>query len=58
MAYTLVTTRDKEFAPHLVRNLEGASQHVPETLLELASQCSWFKKTRFQGEGTKGKGKY
>ncbi|GAU96447.1 hypothetical protein RvY_07892 [Ramazzottius varieornatus] len=46
-AYTLLTEKDKEFAPHLVRNLEGANQHVPEKLMELASQCSWFKKNRF-----------
>ncbi|XP_055342548.1 ATP-dependent RNA helicase DDX42-like [Paramacrobiotus metropolitanus] len=52
-AYTLVVPQDKEFTPHLVRNLEGANQHVPEKLLELAEQCSWFKKTRFKG----GKGK-
>ncbi|OQV11881.1 ATP-dependent RNA helicase DDX42 [Hypsibius exemplaris] len=54
IAYTLMTEKDKEFAPHLVRNLEGANQHVPEKLMTLASGCSWFKKTRFQ-TGTKGK---
>lgn len=51
-AYTLLTDKDKEFAPHLVRNLEGANQYVSEPLMELAGQCSWFKKTRF----TAGKG--
>lgn len=37
-AYTLVTDKDKEFAGHLVRNLEGANQEVPQTLLDLALQ--------------------
>mgnify|MGYP006389967379 CR=1 FL=1 len=36
-AYTLVTReRDQEFAGLLVRNLEGASQAVPQELLDLA----------------------
>lgn len=52
-AYTLVTEKDKEFAGHLVRNLEGANQEVPESLLELAMQSSWFRKSRFKS----GKGK-
>lgn len=52
-AYTLVAEKDKEFAGHLVRNLEGANQEVPEALLELAMQSSWFKKSRFKS----GKGK-
>ena len=39
-AYTLVTLKDKEFAGHLVRNLEGACQYVPDELLELAMQVS------------------
>ncbi|CAL1547537.1 unnamed protein product [Lymnaea stagnalis] len=52
-AYTLITEKDKEFAPHLVRNLEGANQHVPPGLLELAQKCPWFKKNRYKG----GKGK-
>lgn len=52
-AYTLVTDKDKEFAGHLVRNLEGANQKVPEDLLELAMQSSWFRNSRFKG----GKGK-
>ena len=52
MAYTLMTDKDKEFAPHLVRNFEGANQHVPDKLMDLASQCSWFKKNRFSsGKG-------
>ncbi|KAK7010200.1 ATP-dependent RNA helicase DDX42, partial [Biomphalaria glabrata] len=52
-AYTLITEKDKEFAPHLVRNLEGANQHVPPALLDLAQKCPWFKKNRYKG----GKGK-
>ncbi|RUS76863.1 hypothetical protein EGW08_015373 [Elysia chlorotica] len=52
-AYTLVTEKDKEFAPHLVRNLEGANQRVPPALLELAQKCPWFKNNRYKG----GKGK-
>lgn len=35
-AYTLVTDKDFEFAGHLVRNLEGAAQPVPQELLDLA----------------------
>lgn len=52
-AYTLVTEKDKEFAGLLVRNLEGANQHVPDDLLELAMQSSWFRNSRFKS----GKGK-
>ncbi|KAK3930300.1 ATP-dependent RNA helicase DDX42 [Frankliniella fusca] len=52
-AYTLVTDKDKEFAGHLVRNLEGANQEVPSALLDLAMQSAWFRKSRFKG----GKGK-
>jgi len=53
-AYTLVTATDKEFAGHLVRNLEGANQPVPEPLMELAMQSSWFRKSRFKsGQGRK-----
>lgn len=39
-AYTLVTDKDKEFAGHLVRNLEGANQEVPAALMNLAMQVS------------------
>ncbi|XP_008484723.1 ATP-dependent RNA helicase DDX42 [Diaphorina citri] len=53
VAYTLVTDKDKEFAGHLVRNLEGANQEVPPALMNLAMQSSWFRKSRFKG----GKGK-
>lgn len=52
-AYTLVTEKDKEFAGHLVRNLEGANQEVPKSLLDLAMQSAWFRKSRFKA----GKGK-
>ena len=52
-AYTLVTEKDKEFAGHLVRNLEGANQDVPQSILDLAMQSAWFRKSRFKG----GKGK-
>ncbi|EEB17484.1 DEAD box ATP-dependent RNA helicase, putative [Pediculus humanus corporis] len=52
-AYTLVLNQDKEFAGHLVRNLEGANQEVPKSLMDLALQSSWFRKSRFKS----GKGK-
>lgn len=52
-AYTLVTDKDKEMVGHLVRNLEGANQYVPDDLMQLAMQSSWFRKSRFKG----GKGK-
>lgn len=52
-AYTLVVEKDKEMVGHLVRNLEMANQVVPEELMKLALQSSWFRKSRFQG----GKGK-
>ncbi|KAM0727013.1 ATP-dependent RNA helicase DDX42 [Formica fusca] len=52
-AYTLVTEKDKEFAGHLVRNLEGANQEVSKSLMDLALQSAWFRKSRFKS----GKGK-
>ncbi|CAF4931584.1 unnamed protein product [Pieris macdunnoughi] len=53
-AYTLLAKQtDKEFAGHLLRNLEGAQQEVPEELTQLAMQSAWFRKSRFK----KGKGK-
>ncbi|XP_071446281.1 ATP-dependent RNA helicase DDX42 [Hetaerina americana] len=53
-AYTLVTEKDKEFAGHLVRNLEGVNQEVPKELMDLAMQSSWFRKSRFKsGHGKK-----
>lgn len=42
IAYTLVTDKDKEFAGHLVRNLEGANQAVPQALMDLAMQVHIF----------------
>lgn len=42
IAYTLVTEKDKEFAGHLVRNLEGANQAVPQALMDLAMQVILF----------------
>ncbi|KAG8222220.1 hypothetical protein J437_LFUL001418 [Ladona fulva] len=39
-AYTLVTEKDKEFAGHLVRNLEGVNQEVPKELMDLAMQAT------------------
>lgn len=52
-AFTLVTDKDKEMVGHLVRNLEMANQYVPDDLMDLAMQSSWFRKSRFKG----GKGK-
>lgn len=48
-AFTLVSDKDKEMVGHLVRNLEMANQYVPEDLMELAMQSSWFRKSRFKG---------
>ncbi|XP_069733057.1 ATP-dependent RNA helicase DDX42 isoform X2 [Phaenicophaeus curvirostris] len=53
VAYTLLTPKDSNFAGDLVRNLEGANQHVSKELLDLAMQNPWFRKSRFKG----GKGK-
>ena len=47
-AYTLVTEKDKEFAGHIVRNLEAANQEVPQDLMDLAMTSSWFKSSRFR----------
>lgn len=38
VAYTLLTQKDSNFAGDLVRNLEGANQHVSKELLDLAMQ--------------------
>lgn len=48
-AYTLVTSKDKEFLPHLVKNLENTNQAVPENLLNLALEVQWFKNQRQRG---------
>ncbi|XP_058461078.1 ATP-dependent RNA helicase DDX42 [Malaya genurostris] len=53
-AYTLVMEKDKEFAGHLVRNLEGVNQEVPDELMKLAMQSSWFRNSRFK-QNNKGK---
>lgn len=45
-AYTLLTEKDKEFAGHIVRNLEAAHQEVPQEVLDLALQSAWFRKAR------------
>jgi len=47
-AYTLVTEKEKEFAGHIVRNLESANQDVPQNLMDLAMKSSWFKNSRFK----------
>lgn len=39
-AYTLITEKDKDFAGHLVRNLESVNQEVPNALLDLAMQVN------------------
>jgi ATP-dependent RNA helicase DDX42 len=52
VAYTLVTIKDKEFTPHLIRNLESANQEVPQELLDIAAQVSWFKNQRTKQAGT------
>lgn len=48
VAYTLVTEKDKEMVGHLVRNLESASQVVPDQLMSLAMESQWFRKSRFK----------
>ncbi|KAG6454860.1 hypothetical protein O3G_MSEX008919 [Manduca sexta] len=54
VAHTLLAAdKDRDFAGHLVRHLEAAQQEVPEELMHLAMQSSWFRKSRFK----KGKGK-
>ena len=55
-AYTLVTEKDKEFAGHLVRNLEAANQQVSKELLDLALTSSWFRKSRFKAGKAKALG--
>lgn len=50
-AFTLLTPKDKEFAGHIVKNLEAAHQDVPQDVLELALQSSWFKKQRYKKKG-------
>lgn len=45
-AYTLITGNDKEFAGHLVKNLESSNQKVDEDLMKLAMQSHTFRKSR------------
>ncbi|XP_050310964.1 ATP-dependent RNA helicase DDX42 [Anthonomus grandis grandis] len=47
-AYTLLTYKDKEFAGHIVKNMEAANQEVPQEVLDLALQSSWYKKQRYK----------
>lgn len=47
-AYTLLMEKDKEFTGHIVRNLEAAHQEVPQEVLDLALQSSWFRKSRYK----------
>uniref|UniRef100_A0A1I8GU29 RNA helicase n=1 Tax=Macrostomum lignano TaxID=282301 RepID=A0A1I8GU29_9PLAT len=51
MAYTLLLDKEKDFAGHLVRNLEGVGQEAPPRLLALANECAWFKNSRFKSGG-------
>jgi len=45
-AYTLVTDKDREFAGHLVKNLESSNQEVTHELMKLAMQSHTFRKSR------------
>ena len=55
----MLTEKDKEFAGHIVRNLESANQEVPKDLMDLALKSSWFKSSRFKrGGGGDGGGGY
>ncbi|KAL1497232.1 hypothetical protein ABEB36_008227 [Hypothenemus hampei] len=49
-AYTLLTPKDKEFAGHIVKNLEAAKQEVPQEVLDLALQSSWYNKQRYKNK--------
>ncbi|XP_060523312.1 ATP-dependent RNA helicase DDX42 [Cylas formicarius] len=51
-AYTLLTFRDKEFAGHIVKNLEAAHQEVAQEVLDLALQSSWYRKQRYKRKDT------
>jgi ATP-dependent RNA helicase DDX42 len=53
-AHTLITEGDKEFAGHLVRNLEAAGQEVPQPLVQVAQKSSWFKQQKDKGGATGG----
>lgn len=45
-AYTLMTEKDKDFAGHLVKNLESSQQDVDKDLLNLAMQSHSFRNSR------------
>jgi hypothetical protein len=47
----LITPRDKEFVGHIVKNLEAAHQEVPQEVLDLALQSSWYRKQRYKSKG-------
>lgn len=47
-AYTLLTMKDKDFAGHLVKNLEASNQIVPDDLQKLAMQGHLFRKQHSQ----------
>ena len=38
VAYTLISPKNKQFAPLLVKNLKGANQFIPPQLAEMAKQ--------------------
>lgn len=48
-AYTLISDKDKEFAVHLVKNLESSNQEVGADLMKLAMQSHAFRKSRASG---------
>lgn len=45
-AYTLITDKDRDFAGHLVKNLESSHQEVTEDLMKIAMQSHAFRKSR------------
>lgn len=49
-AHTLLTDKDKEFAGHLVKNLEASNQVVQDNLMRLAMQSHTFRKARYQNK--------
>ncbi|XP_030754237.1 ATP-dependent RNA helicase DDX42 [Sitophilus oryzae] len=49
-AYTLLTFKDKEFAGHIVKNLEAAHQQVPQEVMDLALQSSWFRSQKLKSK--------
>lgn len=45
-AYTLLTDRDKEFAAHLVKNLDSSNQIISNELKNLARQSQSFRRNK------------